>query len=144
MIRALSGLIKTCLFAAVILILGNWIHWGGKSVSEQVKTEMTQVGQSKAAGSLKRWGKQVKGDVAAEVTPKIYKEVSGKVVEKSTKLIKAAKAKVKTIESQAGLDSAQVDSPSDGDKIPSSERQKLRALIQELNTSTSATLSHDN
>jgi hypothetical protein len=130
MIRAVSWMIKTALFAAFILVLGNWIHWGGKTVSDQVKTEMSQVQRSGAASSLKTWerrlGKEVKEDATTGLSHKVMK------------IKKSIQAELPSDSTTSNSDGA------DGDKIPSSERQKLRALIQELNTSTSANISHEN
>ena len=41
MLRFLFTCVKTIIFSIIILILGNWIKWDGKTLSEQVNNCMT-------------------------------------------------------------------------------------------------------
>jgi len=43
MLKLIGWVIKTTIFAAVILVLGNWIHWKGTTLSDHIKTQMAQV-----------------------------------------------------------------------------------------------------
>ena len=40
MLKIIGWIIKSALFAVLVLVLGNWIHWGDKTVSDQIKTKM--------------------------------------------------------------------------------------------------------
>lgn len=138
MIHAIGWLIKTAFFAAFILVLGNWVHWGGRTVSEQVKNEMKQVERSRIGADvadqverLEGWTKNAKGAITTHVSQGISPQVS--------QHLKKPPMKATSVPSTPTSVSPSA-SVGDGDKIPPSERQKLRALIQELNTSTSAHL----
>lgn len=41
MFRFLSSMIKFCLFAAMILVIGQLVQWKGKTVSDQIKTSLS-------------------------------------------------------------------------------------------------------
>jgi hypothetical protein len=122
MIHAMGWLIKITLFSILILVLGNWIHWNGRTVSDQVKTQISHAERSGLASSIRRWTNNVAQDVRSEGHEEARKTIRHKS-ENRPKEMEPAEASddVKPME-----------------KIPSSERQKLRALIQELNTTTSA------
>lgn len=107
MIRAIGWCIKVTLFAGVILVLGNWIKWGNKTVSDQVKTQISHAERSDIAGALKKW------------TNTVTDEAKNGAAKSS--LFEKRRSEVRPQE-----------------RIPSSERQKLRALIQELNGSKTA------
>lgn len=123
MINAMGWLIKVTLFSIVILVLGNWIHWNGKTVSDQVKTQISHAERSDIATSLRRWTGNVTQDVRTQSRKTAHrKEPSPEA----------------SLEGSGDATGRPSDEVKPMEKIPSSERQKLRALIQELNTSTSA------
>jgi hypothetical protein len=118
MIKAIGWLIKLTLFSVLILVLGNWIQWKGKSVSDQVKTQISHAERSDFANSIRRWTGDVAQDARKGARRKSVRSVS---VEEETEVTsEEPHPAAKPMES-----------------IHSSERQKLRALIQELNTTTS-------
>ncbi len=43
MLKLIGWLVKASFFAAVILVLGNLIHWRGRTVSDQVKAQLGHV-----------------------------------------------------------------------------------------------------
>jgi hypothetical protein len=43
MLKLITGSIKFAIFAVIILVLGNWIHWSGSTLSDHIKTHMSQV-----------------------------------------------------------------------------------------------------
>ncbi|MGZ3699951.1 MAG: hypothetical protein ACXVCH_17800 [Bdellovibrionota bacterium] len=96
MLKAIGWAVKVAVFAAVVLVLGNRIRIGSKTVSDQVRTGLAHAERSEIAGDMRDW---------------------------ATKL---------TQDARRGL---QKKSLAPREEIPSSERQKLRALIQELNSS---------
>ena len=120
MIHAIGWLIKLTLFSILILVLGNSIHWNGKSVSDQVKTQIAHAKRSEFAGSVRRWTGNVTQDAKRGARLQKAAVMSGEKQKRSEEKI-----------SERSQERPQ-------EKIQSSERQKLRALIQELNTSTSA------
>jgi hypothetical protein len=143
MIHAMGWLVKITLFSILILVLGNWIQWNGKSVSDQVTTQISHAERSNIANSLRRWTGNVAQDMRSGATHKGARhkhEVRSKEVSyQETEEV----ADASTESSQSASDTT-TSSPTSSkeakpmEKIRSSERQKLRALIQELNTSTSA------
>lgn len=113
MLRLIGFFIKLCLFSAFVLFLGNVIHYRGRTLSDQVRTSMAQVERQvervdpTTLNSVRQWSKKL--DFDSEPAKK--------------------SAKIGKIRTASG---AQKEEP---DRIPLSERQKLRALIRELNGS---------
>lgn len=58
MLKAIGWVLKTTVFAVVILILGNWIRWDGKTVSDQVKSKMAFA--TRSSPSVEKTMKQMK------------------------------------------------------------------------------------
>ena len=106
MFRIIGIILRFGILALIILDLGNLIQWRGKTISDQVKTHMSHAERSPLLGEVKTW--------------------SGKVLRDSENGIRK---NLKNIEMK------NASSASEGDEIPPSERQKLRALIRELNGS---------
>jgi hypothetical protein len=127
MIHAMGWLIKLTLFSIFVLILGNWIHWNGKTVSDQVKTQIAHAERSDFAGTIRRWTNNVAQDAR-------------KGARKGAQQQRHAAAVVETaaVEDSEAHSEAKPRAEKPMEKIPASERQKLRALIQELNTTRSA------
>jgi len=92
MLKALAWVIKTSAFALVVLVLANYIRMGNKTVSDQVRMELSHA--ESAAG--RTW------------------------VHSAERRVQAHKRHALKMMSE---------------EIPSSERQKLRALMRELNSS---------
>src|SRR6185312_9150448 len=94
MLKALGWTLKIAMFAALVLVLGNYIHVGGRTVSDQVRTGLAHAERSDLASDVKDW---------------------------ATRLTKDARKGASRHAREA--------------EIPSSEKQKLRDLIRELNSS---------
>lgn len=101
MLKTLGALIKFGIFALIILMLGNWLRWGGRTISDQIRLGMAHAEKSNWMESIRKWTTEVTTDArkgfqkgATRLTP-----------------------------------------PPSNEEISTSERQKLRALIQELNSS---------
>lgn len=107
MLRMIGLLIKITLFSLLVLILGNWIHWHGKSISDQIKTQLSSA-EHLGSSALRNF---------SDREPRRHPISIGQ-----------------------GRSSAEkpADSISEAnvpEQLHSSERQKLRALIRELNSS---------
>ncbi|MBI2712480.1 MAG: hypothetical protein HYX41_06460, partial [Bdellovibrio sp.] len=79
-----------------------WLHWGGKSISDQIKTGMAHAEKNPWVSDARDWASSVTEDV-------------------KTGLLK----KNSTRENRLQVE-----------EVTGSERQKLRALIKELNGKT--------
>jgi hypothetical protein len=87
MLKLLGSGIKLVIFSLLVLILGNWLHWDGRTISDQVKMGMSHAEESSVVHSLRSWAQKI------------------------------------TLNAR------------EGEEITTSERQKLKALIKELNSS---------
>ena len=122
MFKLVGFFVKIILFSAMILVLGQLIHWKGKTVSDQVRTHLAQAQRSTAA-------KKARGivvDLADDVTIGAAKAKS------------AAQETVLSItHSNSGVHGSTPSALDEslGQEIAPTERQKLRSLIQELNRS---------
>jgi hypothetical protein len=103
MLKLLSLAAKISLFALAVLILGNRLHWGGRTVSDQVRVGMAHAERSHWVGTLRGWAEKMIQDVRKGYS---QKPRSG-----------ALNEKVALSE----------------EEIAPYERQRLRALIKELN-----------
>jgi hypothetical protein len=106
MFKAIGWLLKLTIFAALVLVLGNYFKWGGKTVSDQVKTQMAKAQSLEVPTAVQGWASELISD-------------TGQGSRKGPVLRKAEKEQ----------------RPEEGTDIPSSERQKLKTLIRDLNTS---------
>lgn len=114
MFRLIGWFIKAGLFAAIVLVLGSLVRWDGKTVSDQVKTGLAHAERTVETGSdvmttVKGWANGLLGG-GAEPNPRRRSGRAGARVQKADRATGAQEA-----------------------DIPRSERQKLKALIQELN-----------
>lgn len=113
MLKIIGWILKLTVFAALILVLGNWFHWGGKTISDQVKTQMSHAENLGIVENVKGWATRItspKNEIKKSNRPQAPGESSRSTVKE--------KEKNKTTQ-----------------EILPSERQKLRALIRELNSS---------
>jgi hypothetical protein len=115
MLRLFKFVIKFSLFSAFVLVVANLIQWHGQTLSDQVKVQLSHAERSQAAEQVKGWTRKVKDNAksALHLLP-----LPGSISNKNE------------VSSAAG----EMKSHSPVEILPS-ERQKLRALIQELNTS---------
>ncbi len=122
MIRLFGLFVKFSLFVVFILVLGSWLTWDGKTVSDQVKTQLSHAENSDTAYKVRHWTREAY-ESAKEFTESAFK--SKKSSPKKTETRR---------EPNASLNSSNNSSEAP-ETIPSTERQKLRALIKELNHS---------
>jgi len=109
MLKLLGFLIKATLFSAVVLIAGNLIHVGDRTVSEHVNSMVTSVTNAGIPGKLQEW---------ANSQPAIPTD----------RVDHARRAPSRNLSA-----SAKSESNSGGDEITPTERKKLKALIEEMN-----------
>lgn len=107
MFKALFFLLKLAIFSAAVLTLGNVIRWDGRSISDQIKSQMSHPIISDSMSRLRGWS----GTLVEDVKQGSIKRFSAPGV---SRLREAA---------------------SDAEEMSESERQKLRELIRELNRS---------
>ncbi len=115
MLKLLSGCIKLTVFSLLILVLGNWLHWDGKTISDQVKVGMSHAEESDVVHSFRSWATKVTSDAKSGFEKKFSPLQSGHTTGRSGRL-------------------GQSEQTEQSEEISPSERQKLRALIRELNS----------
>lgn len=116
MLKVLGLLFKFSLFSILVLVLGNVLSWNGRTISDQVRTSLSQVERAadKAGGS----------EVVEEV-----KDWTGKLVRDARD---GAGKRFSGNKESAAATTNKADAK---EEIPSTEREKLRSLIQQLNRS---------
>ena len=121
MFKLLGLTIKVLIFSLIVLVLANWAQWRGRTISDQVKTQLAHAERSRLAGQV---GEKVKGwaELASESA---HAGVTG--------LRERAERKWNGQEAGAPAAASDEDEPAP-ERIPASEKQKLKALIRELNT----------
>jgi hypothetical protein len=97
---------KIALFSVVVLLLGNWIRFGGKTISDQVRTQMAHAERSPLVTTVKGWTERLR----------LPSETRQDRIEHKI--------------NPAVLNSAAMRD----EEIGATERQKLKALIRELNS----------
>ena len=120
MLKGIGFLVKLVLFSSLVLILGNSLHWRGRTLSEHTKTQMAQMEKSGLASHVRTWA----GTVTTEAGDAIRTTASSAVNAATRATGSIAASSSASGGSETGI----------SEKIPPSERQKLRALIRELNT----------
>jgi hypothetical protein len=108
MLRALGLVFKLAIFSIIVLALGNKLHLGDRTISDQIQSQMAQAERSSIYNDAKNWTEDLLEDVKKG----------------ATRLRELQKQRRET--------------PVRNENILPTERQKLRALIQELNSSKNA------
>lgn len=132
MLRAISWLVKASVFALIVLIVGNTFKVGNKTINDQVKTQLSHAERAEVVGEVKDWARQITSDQKAGIEKKISAERNALLGASRNALANATKAEP----AQARPKIAPRITANE--EIPSSERQKLRALMRELNTAREA------
>ena len=118
MLKAIGYVLKLSLFAIAVLMLGNWVRWDGRTISDQVRLKMSSASREVPVGvaKLKNWGDHVSSGVAGG----------------------------KSKRTASASHSNPVSAAHTSDRISPAERDKLRSLIQELNSDqpTNREISH--
>ena len=110
MFKLLGFFVKVTVFAVIVLVIGNMVHWNGRTVSDEVRVQLSHAERSAWTGvsGNKHWAGKLTTDTK-----------EGAIRKKSAK----PSAQAEPADEETG----------DIKKIPASERQKLRALIEEMN-----------
>ena len=59
MLKLIGSVIKISLFAGLVLVLGNWIRIGNKTVSDQIKTQLSHAEISTPVNQAREWASQI-------------------------------------------------------------------------------------
>jgi uncharacterized protein YdbL (DUF1318 family) len=125
MLKAIGFVLKCTLFAVAVLVAGNWIRWDGRTASDRVTH---WIHQAQRSPSLTRGA----GEVAEKVGGTLQGWTQGLTADARAGAAKARISGDRATSTQAGA--VRADQVS-AESISPSERQKLRALIRELNSS---------
>lgn len=141
MFKILGWVIKASLFAAAVLVLGNVLHIGGRTVSDQVRTSLSHAEQFDALDGVKTWTSDMadKTRRAAEELKKPAKHANTSAVQNSRLTNRKTASENTPVERPRKLihaDKIVQTDPNSTESILASERQELRTLIRELNSST--------
>jgi hypothetical protein len=104
MLKAIAWVLKSVIFAFVVLVLGNTVEWRGATVSDQIKMGMSSASNGTWLDHARDWVGGIIGDTS-----------------------QGSRRKSLTVER------TQAEATKEGSEFSGSERQKLRALIRELN-----------
>lgn len=107
MFKLLGIIIKSGIFALIVLVLAHVVKVGDQTISDQVKTKLSHAERSEIAGKVRSWAGKVSDD---------------------------ARQGFKTQMKHTGQAPRAAAAPAEN--ISSSERQKLKDLLQELNGSS--------
>lgn len=165
MLKAMGALLKLALFSIVILLAGQWISWDGRTLSQHVQAQVTHAERSDTAAYVRGLARRVTED-ARSGFEKTLKDRSmlhpGTGLLPAPAHASRAKALAPSVSPPASEDDGEItdrteiqsaapEKPLDRqpakqgemrtvahteEQIPPSERQKLRALIRELNSTT--------
>lgn len=136
MLRLVGLTLKLAIFSLAVLLAGQWIRWDGQTLSEHVLTQLHRAESSSTADSLRELTRSLTQDAKNGFQKKQQAPSRGRV--SAAAHANASMSAPTDLTDRAATQSAAVTrapSTSDGEKIPPSERQKLRALIRELNSS---------
>ncbi len=106
MLKFIGTCIKVVTFSLLVLILGNWIHWDGKTISDQIKLTMNHPETSHILGNVKSWATKLTQDARKGIGKKLQSP------------------------------SKRIDDSTTKEEFSASEKQKLKALMRELNSSS--------
>lgn len=150
MLRFVLLILKLSTFALLVLVLGNWIHWGDRTVSDRVKDQISQAERSPAIRQARDWAGEISRDLRYSVKLDDIKANDTKVNDLNTKSdtsvvtkparetnkeLKREPARVSNEDSQPAANSRDHGDREDQDKLISvAEREKLRALLRKLDS----------
>ena len=133
MLNAIGFLIKVAVFSVLVLVIGNWAKWDGKTLSDRVRETANQVSQSDTAAKVREWSRSLAQDAREGADKRMSAKPGARHHAKT--LSAANDDRTESASSAPSRTHSEASSESDKERIPSSERQKLRDLIRELNNS---------
>ncbi len=128
MLKLLGLIVKLTLFTIAVLLAGSWIHWDGRSLSEHVMAQAHRAERSSTAESLRDLTRSLADDARNGFEKKQHSQSRSRIPATTHSAPDVSDRTVSQAAAAAHLSTA------DGEKLPPSERQKLRALIRELNS----------
>lgn len=138
MLKLIGFFLKLCAFSVIVLVLGQLVRWDGKSVSDQVKVRISHAeGYTAEHGEsiferARQWARELLGD-ALEGSLKKKATSRGPASAPPKGFLERLTISAGSSESVPSAATAANDSQASTDAIQASERQKLKALIKELN-----------
>ncbi len=136
MFKLIGALIKTALFALIILLLGNLVRWDGRTISDHVRAQTAKLERSNSFKGARGWAEKISEDAKEGL-----KKVPNPLADKLQPASPSTASDMERQETKHADRREKLKNPPQ-ERIPASERQKLRALIEELNTSSSAPARH--
>jgi hypothetical protein len=150
MLSALSWMLKLTLFTIAVLIAGEWIRWDGRTLAQHVMFGVGRAEKSdaidSAAGYVKDLARKITEDARSGFEKKAKspgrrsaaaKDPAGDAQEEAitdrTEMRAAAPMEAPNANAAGAQSARAAATRSSEERLPPSERQKLKALIQELN-----------
>jgi hypothetical protein len=135
MLNALSWVLKLTLLSVVILIAGEWIHWDGRSLAQHVMLGLGHAERSDTADYLREMTRKITEDARSGIEKKA--KSLGRKTAAAHKSAGEAQEEALTdrtkMQAAAPMAAPVRNSARSEERLPPSERQKLKALIRELN-----------
>ena len=129
MFKAIGWILKIGFFSLLVLVAGNMVHWRGRTISDQIKTQLSHAERAPWAGQVRSWTSDVTNDARKGLHKRIRAFHPTSALYHSAERGAATERRETVAEKETRPDEGPME------RIPSSERQKLRALIRELNSS---------
>jgi hypothetical protein len=124
MFKLIGWIIKSTLVAILIIAASHWIRVRGKTVSDQVKTQMAQVEKAETTQAVKTW--------AEETIPPLLVDAK-KGTQRLTQTVGQLASDVKKGTEKKSVEKNRENASNE--TISDSERKKLRLLLEDINSS---------
>ena len=62
MLRLIGFITKITIFSLFVLVLGNWIRWDGKTISDQIKVKMSHADELGLMDHFRTWTERITTD----------------------------------------------------------------------------------
>jgi hypothetical protein len=128
MLKLIGWIIKITLFSIAILIIGAFVRWDGKTISDQIRTHLSYATSYSPHVDAAKASRNLKNEIQGH-----WREIKEKLSNGTEKAPSESDKNQLTKLSSSGVNAL----GAGDEEIPPSERQKLRALIRELNSSRS-------
>ena len=131
MLNALSWVLKLTLLSIAILIAGEWIHWDGHTLAQHVMLGIGRAEKSDTVDYLRDLTRKVTEDARSGIEKKAKSLGRKPAVAQKSAGEAQEEALTDRTETQAAAPAR--NGARTEERLPPSERQKLKALIRELN-----------
>jgi hypothetical protein len=127
MLRLIGFFIKVMVFSLTVIVLSNWVHWRGRTISDNVRLQLSHAERlpvvQKLPNDVRNWVEKRAHAVRNGHWDSSAREQAGAIAQQATTLRPRASLASDEEGSSAGQQ----------ETLPASERQKLKNLIRELN-----------